>query len=240
MKTAKLKGGIFAGGQGSRLAAARKPKPLVKIGGRPLIHHVLDGFAAAGVDSVTILINDSLGEVQRVVARGDWPFTIDWIVETTPSSMHSFLRVVETLSADGNEGPFLLSTVDALTDNDTAAEFFARARQRKAAITFAVNEQDDDDKPLRVACNDASRVGAIGEPARGSELATAGLYAVSAVILREAESARHDGLSALRHFLARLLERGYRIDALRIGNSIDVDRPTDIIAAENFLAATAT
>src|SRR5262249_25746633 len=41
-----IKAGIIAAGQGSRLRDAGPLKPLVKIGERPLIEHVLEGFAA--------------------------------------------------------------------------------------------------------------------------------------------------------------------------------------------------
>jgi hypothetical protein len=53
--------------------------------------------------------------------------------------------------------------------------------------------------------------------------------------LREAEAARRDGLGALREFLGRLLERGYRLAGIPMARSIDVDNPADIAEAETFL-----
>ncbi|HSP46137.1 MAG TPA: hypothetical protein VLO30_09105, partial [Chthoniobacterales bacterium] len=94
----------------------------------------------------------------------------------------------------------------------------------------------DDEKPLlvRTAAED-SRVTAIGEGAAPSEYATAGVYAVRPIILREADAARRDGINALRTFLGRLLDRGYPLAGIPIPRSIDVDHPADIATAEAFL-----
>jgi hypothetical protein len=160
-----------------------------------------------------------------------------WIIETTPTSMHSFLRIVETLAADGNPGPFLLSTVDTVVGAQTYARFMAEARRLEhASVILALTSSGGDEKPLlvRIAPGD-SRVVAIGEAAAASEYATAGVYAVRPIILREAEAARRDGIDALRKFLGRLLERGYPLAGIPIARSIDVDYPADIETAEIFL-----
>jgi NDP-sugar pyrophosphorylase family protein len=161
---------------------------------------------------------------------------IRWIVETTPSSMHSFLRVVETLAADGDDGPFLLSTVDTIAGSQTYARFIAQARHENAAASLALTSPGTDEKPLLVRCAPAdSRVIAIGEAASPSNQATAGFYAVRALVLREAEAARREGVDSLRTFLGRLLDRGYHLAGIPIAQSIDVDCPDDIATAENFL-----
>jgi len=58
---------------------------------------------------------------------------------------------------------------------------------------------------------------------------------VRASMLDEADAARRDGVSALRGFLARLLAKGHRLDGIVSPASIDVDRPFDVEAAEEFL-----
>jgi hypothetical protein len=158
-------------------------------------------------------------------------------VETTPTSMHSFLRLVETLAADGNDGPFLLSTVDTVAGAQTYARFIADARRLKqAAVALALTAPGKDERPLLVRmASGNSRVVAIGDAAAPSEYATAGVYAIRPIILREAQAARRDGIDALRAFLGRLLERHYHLAGIPIAQSIDVDRPADIETAEAFL-----
>jgi hypothetical protein len=103
-----------------------------------------------------------------------------------------------------------------------------------ADVTLAVTDRVDDEKPLRVSV-DGSHVTAIGEAAATAPLITAGYYAMRSSILAEADGARAGGLMALRAFLARLLARGYRIDAALVSESVDVDRPADVDAAEALL-----
>ena len=231
-----IKAGIFAAGQGSRLRSVTQFKPLVRIGGRPLITHVLEGLGQAGAGEVAVIINEESAGVQRAVFERTWPFELRWLVKTTPSSMESFLRLVEALAADGSSGPFLLSTVDTVLPAGAVAAFFHKACRSKSDVTLAVNRPAEDDNPLWVECGSVNDVVSLGEAAHGCALATAGLYCVHPTILREAEAARHDELVSLRHFLGRLLERGYAISAIRIANSVDVDRPSDIIAAEQLVS----
>lgn len=232
MKTG-LRAGILAAGRGERLRRSASPlKPLTIVGGETLIGRVLHSMAEAGAAEVTVIINDDSRTIREEVEKKEWPFSLRWIVETTPSSMHSFLRLIETLAHDGNEGPFLISTVDTVAAANAYADFMERARPERAAMTLALGSPGNDEKPLLVrTMAGSSRIEAFGE----GDQATAGVYAVRAVILREGEPARRDGIDALRKFLGRLLERGYHLAGVPLAGSIDVDHPADIEAAELFL-----
>jgi NDP-sugar pyrophosphorylase family protein len=237
-----LRAGVLAAGRGERLRTHSNPlKPLVRVGNRTLIEHVLNSMAGAAASEVVVIINEDSLAVRDHVAALDWPFPLRWIVETTPTSMHSFLRLVETLAANGEDGPFLISTVDTVAGALTYSRFFAEARRLdQAAVTLALASPGSDDKPFFVRTTPGnSRIVAIGDAAAPSDYATAGVYAVRGSILREAEAARREGVDALRTFLGRLLERGYHLAGIPIAQSIDVDRPGDIRTAEEFLRSTA-
>lgn len=226
-----VRAGIIAAGLGERLKASGSLKPLVPVLGRPLIDRVLDAVAGAGAGEVVVIINEASTAIRDHVAAGAWPFPIRWIVKTTPSSMHSFLLVLEAL---GGREPVLMSTVDTLAPDGAFAAFVRAAADGGADLTLALTGFVDDEKPLRVAL-DGRRVTALGDAAAGSPLATAGYYFVHPRVLAEAEAARRDGLTALRAFLGRLLARGYRVDGIMMPDSIDVDRPADVAAAEQLL-----
>ena len=235
-----MKAGILAAGRGERLRTVSHPlKPLTPVAGRTLIEHVLHSLGEAGAEEVLILINEDSLAVRDYVSAKRWPFALRWLVETTPSSMHTFLRLVETLAVEGDSGPFLLSTVDTVAGARTYADFMTEARLHATAdMTLALTSPGDDEKPLLVRISPVdSQITAIGPAAAPSDYATAGLNAVRPSILREAEAARRDGIDALRIFLGRLLERGYRLDGIPIAASIDVDRPADITTAEAFLGS---
>jgi NDP-sugar pyrophosphorylase family protein len=215
---------------------------------------VLTSLAEAAPSEVVVIVNEASTAVRDHVSSRRWPFALRWIVETTPSSMHSFLRVVEALASDDDDGPFLMSTVDTIAPPGEFAAFAARAgvsHDLDADVTLAVAPPPEDEKPLLVRLADdrdpagvgpsadprrgALTVEAIGGGAAGARWATAGYYTVRGSILREAEEARRDGLTALRAFLERLLARGYRVRAVPVAAGIDVDRPADIRAAEAFV-----
>lgn len=228
-----LQAGILAAGRGERLRSPASPlKPLALVAGETLIERVLKSMAEAGASEVVVIINEDSEVVRDYVTEREWPFELRWIVKTTPSSMHSFLRLVEALASDNNDGPFLVSTVDTVAGPNSYAEFMERARRESAAVTLALTSPGDDEKPLLVRLGSGdSRVAALGE----GEYATAGIYAVRPIVLREAEEARRDGVDALRKFFGRLLERGYPLAGIPISQSIDVDRPADIETAETLL-----
>lgn len=233
-----LKAGILAAGRGERLRdAANSLKPLVKVGSQTLIEHVLSAMSDAGAAEVVVIINEDSLAVRDHVSKQEWPFALRWIVETTPTSMHSFLRLVETLAVEGDDGPFLISTVDTVAGAQTYARFIAQARENlRAVMTLALTSPGNDEKPLLVrTARGEGRIIAIGNAAAPSEYATAGIYAVRASILREADAARRDGVDALRTFLGRLLDRGYELCGIPIAESIDVDRPADVRTAVAFL-----
>jgi NDP-sugar pyrophosphorylase family protein len=236
-----LKAGVLAAGRGERLRTQSSHlKPLVRVGSQTLIEHVLNSMAGAAASEVAVIINEDSLAVREHVTAMNWPFALRWIVETTPTSMHSFLRLVETLASDGNDGPFLISTVDTVAGSLTYSRFITEARRLdQAAVTLALASPGNDQKPLlvRMAPGD-SRIVAIGEAAAPSDYATAGVYAVRGSILREAEAARREGVDALRTFLGRLLDRGYHLAGIPIAQAIDVDRPGDIRIAEEFLRST--
>jgi NDP-sugar pyrophosphorylase family protein len=235
-----LRAGVLAAGRGERQRSQSTLKPLARVGGHTLIERVLNSMAEAGASEVTVIINEDSLAVRDHVSAVEWPFALRWIVETTPSSMHSFLRLVETLAADGDEGPFLLSTVDTVAGELAYAQFITEARRlNQADVTLALAPMGDDEKPLLVrTVPEHSRIVALGDAAAPSDYATAGVYAVRASILDEAEAARRDGIDALRTFLGRLLDRGYHLAGLPMARSIDVDRPADIRIAEEFLRST--
>jgi NDP-sugar pyrophosphorylase family protein len=232
-----LRAGVLAAGRGERLRSqTNRFKPLVKVGSQTLIEHVLTSMADAGASEVIVIINEDSVAVRDHAAARNWPFALRWIVENTPTSMHSFLRLIESLAADGDNGPFLLSTVDTIAGAQTYARFIAEARTLESSVTLALTAPGNDEKPLLVrTVPGSSRIVALGDAAAPSDYATAGVYAVRASILREAEEARRDGIDALRTFLDRLLDRGYLLAGIPIAESIDVDRPADIGTAEAFL-----
>jgi NDP-sugar pyrophosphorylase family protein len=219
------RGGIIAAGEGSRLRAAgyAMPKALVPVGGVPLIEATIDNFAAAGIHSLVIIVNEaSRACVDWVRARRP-ALDVDFIVKTTPSSLVSFREVMDRLGP----GPALITTVDSWCRPGDFVRFVDAGRRRlPAASTLALTPLVADEKPLWASVDDAARITRLGDGA--GPLVTAGLYLL-------AEGARvadpPAGLGRLRDYLQWLVMKapfyGEMIDRV-----VDVDRPEDVALAE--------
>jgi N-acetyl-alpha-D-muramate 1-phosphate uridylyltransferase len=66
---------VLAAGSGTRMRPVtdRLPKPLVKVGGRPLIDHVLDRLAVAGVDMAVVNVHHFADQIGRHLATRRHP-----------------------------------------------------------------------------------------------------------------------------------------------------------------------
>jgi NDP-sugar pyrophosphorylase family protein len=239
--------GILAAGEGSRLKGMGLPKPLVRVAGLPLIEWTLQGLKRAGAESVACIVNENLREVERYLLEGDFGLQVRVLVQTTQSSLFSLLALREYLAAH----PFLLCMTDTiltLRDWDGFGEAAARIRNGgengpDLDALLGVTDYVDDENPLWVDLDETSGGGlvrAIGPEAEpsgtsGVRMITSGIYAFHPSIYDEAERIAGIEGARLRHLLARLPEKGKRVEAYCFHKTIDVDRPEDLEAAEAFL-----
>lgn len=234
-----MRAGILAAGWGRRLGGG--PKALTRIGTRTLIDLVIEGLVDAGADGVTCIVNEQSTSVCRYVER-TWPSVpFDWIVRTTPTSMHSFLAVLERLREAG-ESQCLMTTVDSVCPPGTTREFARKAAALSAPLVLGVTDVIDDEKPLYAVPHaapdgrDAFRVAALSSEAGASRFVTAGFYWASPAILGEKAHALAANFTALRQFLGRVVAAGHACWGVPLASVLDVDRPQDVAAAERLVS----
>jgi len=149
---------ILAGGFGSRLAEETtvRPKPMVEIGGRPVLWHIMKIYAQAGfrefviclgykgyiikeyfanyflhMSDVTLHLAEDRMEVHRQTAE-NWQVTL---VETGEATQTGG-RLKRVLSYVKDDPYFALTYGDGLADIDIAQEIdFHRNHGRKATVT---------------------------------------------------------------------------------------------------------
>jgi NDP-sugar pyrophosphorylase family protein len=130
---------ILAGGQGTRLRPYTTviPKPLVPVGERPVLEHIIRSLAKSGVDRVDLCVN-YLGDLILVyLAQIDLPpelrLAFHW--EDEPLGTAGALRMVPDL-----EGTFIAMNGDVLTTLDYA-DLVAFHRRQDAALTIAMHSK---------------------------------------------------------------------------------------------------
>ena len=225
--------GIIAAGHGERFQAAgiTTPKPLIQVGGKPLIAHAIDAARRAGATRIACIVNATTDRVRAFLQREDFGLPIDVVQRTTASSAESFLTLRPLLETE----PFLLLTVDAVLAPDAVAGLVADARRRDdAAGVLAVTRTVDDEKPLWAELDRDHRIVTLGDPTRARHV-TAGVYFLKPLVYSLADAAPARQWTAFRMFLQSLLAHGAPLYGFDVGSAIDVDRPDDVAAAERFL-----
>ncbi len=231
-----MRAGIIAAGHGERLrrAGITTPKPLVAIGGEPLIARAIATVRSAGATSVACIVNAETDQVRRFLEETDFGVPVHVVQRTTASSAESFLALRPLLDAE----PFLLSTVDAVVAPAAVAALVrAAAACPHAAGVLGVTTVVDDERPLWAELATDGRIVTLGDAARGRHV-TAGVYFLKPVVYALADACGAGSWSAFRRILGALLEHGHVLYGYDVGPSVDVDRPEDVAAAERLLGLT--
>jgi NDP-sugar pyrophosphorylase family protein len=228
-----MKAGIIAAGQGDRLIQGGifVPKPLVTIGGEPLIARTIRAANHVGVTSIACIVNDFNPAVAEYLRSTSWPVPLELVVKTTASSMESLFSLAPLL----NNGPFLLFTVDAVFEFGVLRRFLTKARRRGGDGVLAVTRFVDDEKPLWVKLDKGQRIVALGDEARPGRYVTAGFYYFRPEVFSLIDAARARRLSALRQFLGLFLENRLSLYGVPVSKTVDVDTPEDIEKANKYL-----
>ena len=223
-----MTGGIIAAGEGRRLREAgfTVPKPMVPVAGVPLIEGVIRNFLAAGIVSLTVIVNDDERDCAEWLAARFPDLDMRFIVRTTASSLESFTRVLAAAPA----GPIVVSTVDAWCRPEDFVGFVEAARRRPAeAVVLAVTPLVADEAPLWAVLDGDGRIRSLG--GEGGNVVTAGIYVVPE---RVRALSPPPGLGRLREFLAWLVTRGDMVYGETIERVVDVDRSADVALAESI------
>jgi glucose-1-phosphate cytidylyltransferase len=129
---------ILCGGRGTRLQehSSSLPKPLVEIGGRPIVWHVINLYLAHGFERFLLLTGYLGAQVQEFVAGASWPAgaqirCLDTGVDTpTGGRVHRAAQAIE-------DEHFCLAYADGVADIDLAA-LLHHHRAHGASATMAV------------------------------------------------------------------------------------------------------
>jgi glucose-1-phosphate cytidylyltransferase len=173
---------ILCGGRGTRLREKTEtvPKPLVEIGGRPIVWHVIGIYAAQGFDRF-LLATGYLGEqIERFVAEEDWPQGVR--VECVDTGLDTptggrIAALAERLSG----GTFCATYADGVADVDLGALLDGH-RESGAAATVTVVRPD---LQWGVAELDGDRVTGFVEKPRSEHWINGGFFCFEPVALAE-------------------------------------------------------
>lgn len=167
---------IMAGGEGQRLRpiTTNTPKPMIDVGGMPIIERMVRTLTKAGVSDIFIAINYQGHYIESHFGDGsDFGVSIKYLRESEKLGTAGALSLLPSRP----EGPLLVVNGDILTASDYG-KLLAHHKEMEAVITVgAVQYQVD--IPFGVLETDGASVTGVAEKPTQRVLCNAGIYVLS-------------------------------------------------------------
>ncbi len=223
---------VPAAGRGARLDRPGTPKPLVDVGGEPVIVRLLAQLAAVGVTHATVVLGYEADRIERALTHHpSLALTVDFVRNDrwAEGLASSLLAARDTFDA-----PFVLAMADHVFDAPLI-EQIAAARLPPGGVV-AVLDTDLDrvfDLDDAIKVRGAESPTAFGRALPSCDAIDCGLFLADPALFDALRAASAKGGDDLSHALHRLAREG-RVRGLPAGDHgwDDVDTPAGLVHAE--------
>ncbi len=224
---------IMAGGKGTRLSPHTEncPKPMLEVGGKPMLEHIVERAATNGIRHFVIslhylghIIEDHFGDGRKYDVR------IDYLRETSPLGTAGCLSLLPKIP----DLPMIVTNGDVLTDihYSELLDFHAR---HEATATMAVRQHEIHNQFGVVRIKGVEIEGFEEKPVYSSYV-NAGLYVLNPETLRILEYQKHCHMPML---FERIKSGGGRTIVYPMHEPwLDVGRPAELDFARNTFSNT--
>ncbi len=217
---------VMAGGLGTRLGSITKqtPKPLLPVGGRPILDHILESLELSGVQRIWIAVNHLSEQIEKFAQNRRSTAQLEILSEDRKLGTAGALGLITDRPAQ----PFFVVNGDVLTDTDfRAMSTFHRKHDHEGTIAVAHHQIQ---VPFGVVRHDAGLFSGIDEKPMIRHFVAAGIYLFAPEILslvpRNQQMDMPDLLNEARSV-------GLRLGLFPIHEYwTDVGRPEDLSAAD--------
>ena len=167
---------LMAGGLGTRLRPLTEdiPKPLLKVGNKPILETIIENFAKYGFVNITICVNYKADMIKEYFGDGNkLGVNIDYIQETKRLGTAGALSLIENRPQE----PFFVMNADLLTNVNFSHLLDFHSFENSVA-TMCVREYDYQ-VPYGVIETNGSDITSIKEKPIQSFFVNAGIYTLS-------------------------------------------------------------
>lgn len=218
---------VMAGGFGSRLGklTQSKPKPLLEIGGRPILDHVLSALEDAGVPEIVVSVHYLADQIKAFIAERESRSRISCLEEEEPLGTAGALAKLDSSFAE----PTLVINGDVITRLDyEALHGFYTKHGVDGLLAVAPYEVNVPFGVIRVGEN--GRFSGIEEKPTLTEFVSAGVYYLSPEILALVPTGRKTDMPEV---LNRARDLGLEIGLFPVHEYwLDVGRVDDLDRAK--------
>lgn len=214
---------LMAGGRGKRLYPLTKdlPKPMVPVGGVPMIEVILRRLRAQGFRRIHVSVNYLGHLIEEHLGDGSaLGLEIDYLHETSPLGTAGALAQLDGRMTE----PFVVMNSDLLTDVDLRRMLTFHRRVADGG-TVGVREYTFE-IPFGVVRLAGEAVESLAEKPQHRELVSAGIYVLEPVALSHLVRDEYCDMPTL---LAELIDAGRTVGAFQIHEDwIDIGRLEDL------------
>ena len=217
---------IMAGGFGRRLLPYTESmaKPMVKVGGKPILEYLIDNIRSCGFERVVIAVHYMAHSVEEYFGDGrDFGIQIEYLREIEPMGTAGALSLLNKSISS----PILVSNADLLSTIDFSALLDFHLSTGTDA-TMAVRNHELQNPFGVVEIDDGNVVQIIEKPKVVSKVSS-GVYAINPSILKLLNSNENLDMPAL---LNRAISRSLKIGAFLVHEDwADIATESDLRAA---------
>lgn len=173
---------LMAGGEGKRLRPLTEntPKPLLKVGDKPIIEYNIDRLAKVGVENIYLSINYLGEQLEAYFKDGkDKHLNIRYIKETKPMGTIGSVLLVDTYEHD----ELIVMNSDLLTNIDFA-DFYKSFKAADADMAVAATSYSVDIPYAVLETDDTQKIKSLKEKPRYTYYSNAGIYILKKEVLK--------------------------------------------------------
>lgn len=221
---------IMAGGRGKRLSPLTDtvPKPMLHIGGKPIIEHNIDRLISFGIEKIYISVKYLGKQIVEYFGDGsDKGIQIEYVWEDKPLGTAGALQLVEGFSTDH----VLLMNGDLLTNVDFEL-LYLKLIDEKADMAVASTEYKVD-IPYAILQTEASHVTAFKEKPSYRYQSNAGIYILNRELINLIPKNEFCDITDVMEEL--IANDGKLVFDPILGYWIDIGSPADYQQAQEFI-----
>lgn len=226
---------IMAGGRGRRLRPLtdQMPKPMLSVGGRPILERIVTHLTRSGLRRLRIAVNYEADQIRAHFGDGQaFHCAIEYLEEQADAPLGTAGALSLLAPDDVEDGSTILVMNGDLVGGFDVVSVLDAHRDMGNDVTVATTRYTHQ-VPFGVL--DVERSGVvtgIAEKPQVNWQVSAGIYVIASSLLRVVPAGRHFDMTEL---IAAALDEGCRVGTHELeGTWLDVGRPADFEHAQNL------
>lgn len=220
---------LMAGGKGERLRpmTLSTPKPLLEIGGKPIIDYNVEALAAAGITDISVTVNYLAAQLEEHFSKPVAGVNVKCVRETIPLGTIGSASLIDHVEG----GTTIVMNSDLLT-RFSLEDMYLHHKRSGADITIGAIPYNLS-VPYAILTTEEGRVTALEEKPSYSYYANGGIYMISNHLL---SSLPDDQRTDATDLIEQTIESGGNVGYFLIdGTWIDIGTPADFNHARELM-----